>query len=239
MSKENPTQSEPTKREVRLQKVAERVEFFKNLVVEHFTEPEQVKIKEALQLMLDLHVMQSDRPGGEPYISHPLKVANDVVEKFRILDVDLVTMALMHDAVEDQAKKLAKMSGQEGERKEAALQEVENRFGARVRMAVDGLSNPEVASDADEYLAYREHVAKVIQNPDVCVVKLSDFMCNTGNVKNLDEGERKDRYIKKYGPLFNEVFIPYLQSIEADHPLYPVRDSLIAELEEIYQESFV
>jgi len=239
MLKETPEQPGITKRETRLQKVSERVELFKSLITEYFTEQEQAKINEALQLMLELHVMQSDRPGGDPYVSHPLKVATDVTQKFQIHDAELVITALMHDAVEDQAKKLAKMNGQEGDRREAALQEVENRFGPRVRTAVEGLSNPEVAPDEDEYTVYREHVAEAIENPDVCVVKLSDFMCNTRNVKKLDDGERKDRYIKKYGPLFNEVFIPHLQAIETGHPLFSMRDVLVTELEEIYQESFV
>ena len=63
------------------------------------------------------------RKSGEPYISHPVAVAQELADMH--LDAEAITAAILHDVVEDT---------------EASLDQIEEKFGAEVAGLVDGVS---------------------------------------------------------------------------------------------------
>ena len=63
------------------------------------------------------------RKTGEPYISHPVAVAQSLAEMY--LDSEAIMAAILHDTVEDT---------------EATLEEIEEKFGREVALLVDGVS---------------------------------------------------------------------------------------------------
>ena len=94
------------------------------------------KIKKAFDYAALLHEGQR-RESGEPYISHPLAVAEIVATLG--LDSDSICAALLHDTVEDCGGK-------------TDLKEIEKRFGADVALLVDGLQNILCALFINKYL---------------------------------------------------------------------------------------
>jgi len=83
------------------------------------------KVKEAYRFSDEMHLGQMRR-SGEPYISHPIAVA-EICADWK-LDAQAIMAALLHDVMEDQDVK---------------KEELIERFGAPVAHLVDGLSKLE------------------------------------------------------------------------------------------------
>ncbi len=257
---------EKNKREI----IDSEIKIFKEIVVEKFNEAKAQEINSALKLMIELHVDQKDRPDGKPYIVHPLEIANDIVEKYGVVESNIVVAALLHDAVEDQGLKLVvrrllredtHLSKQKAlidlknleeahssEIEEIALREIGYLYGKKVQSIVSGLSNPDFDSLIEKLKTdgiektkndlYKEHVAEVVQNSDICVIKFTDFAKNALALGNLPEGEKKKKLKKKYGPVITEVFIPLFAFITENHPLYSKKDEITKRLEKTYAEQY-
>lgn len=207
---------------------------------------QRLVMEEALQLMCEVHADQEDRPDGIPYVEHPLGVARKVLDGLEKPDFEIVIAALLHDSVEDQARKLsAKIpySSSLGASEElGALRYIENRFGGRVSKIVASLSNPdfnavltesrqEVTSENKNRL-YAQHVAEAIKDPDVLPVKLFDFAENAFRLEEVTDPARRLKLTRKYAPVVN-VLINSLQN--GEHKLnQSVAEELLERLEATY-----
>ena len=156
----------------KIEKIKSKIEQFKEKI-SFFKKKDKMKIEEALNLMLEIHINQKDRQDGMPYIGHPLEIADDVINRFNIKDVDLINAALLHDSVEDQSlilsqKYLSKHYPQEqwaellnnknniekeysAELREIALLEINENFGLKTKNIVNSLSNPDFSKLIDEF----------------------------------------------------------------------------------------
>ena len=94
-------------------------------LAEYLTPAELKKVKEAYRFSDEMHLGQM-RKSGEPYISHPIAVA-EICAEWK-LDSQAIMAALLHDVMEDQDVK---------------KDELIERFGAPVATLVDGLSKLE------------------------------------------------------------------------------------------------
>lgn len=152
--------------------IEQEIDTFKKIIERVFDEASIAEINSALNLMIELHSDQEDRPDGKPYISHPLEIAKDIVEKYGIHDKDLVIAALLHDSIEDQSIKLSTKKLARGheeaskeveiknskapeiphrtESAENALQEIGFLYGDKVKEIVEHLSNPDFDSLINE-----------------------------------------------------------------------------------------
>jgi len=54
----------------------ETIKGFMKELSDKFSSKDKSKIEDALMLMYRVHISQEDRPGGKPYVSHTLGVAN-------------------------------------------------------------------------------------------------------------------------------------------------------------------
>lgn len=237
-----------------IERIEKEINQFKETVVSKFDGQNREKILNALELMLDIHSEQKDRLDGKPYIIHPLEVADDLINKYGIEDCDLIISALLHDSIEDQARKilsrelsaedLVKMN--DGELKNSALAMIGNLYGERVMNTLKGLTNLDFGKIREELKQegiqkkkkqlYKEHVAEAIVNPDVFTVKLSDFLRNASNIPSDDF---KNKYFtKKYGPVIRDIFIPALEDMPESHPLHKKRDYILAILKDIYETKY-
>ncbi|MGB2069099.1 MAG: HD domain-containing protein, partial [Candidatus Puniceispirillaceae bacterium] len=70
------------------------------------------RLERAFELGKTAHAGQL-RASGEPYFTHPVAVANLLIDMR--LDVDTVITALLHDTVEDCGVELATLAGQFGD----------------------------------------------------------------------------------------------------------------------------
>jgi len=146
--------------------------------LESFPAGERATLVEALDLAARLHA--GDRRVREPYLNHLLRVAIRIIRYYGVRDVDVLTAALLHDAVEDHPSELAGLAhGTHTELTEAALAELARRFNPRVAELVRSVTNPEYDPDRDRHEQYRAHVTESLErDPWARVIKVSDFTDN-------------------------------------------------------------
>ena len=124
------------------------------------------KIERAYEYAKNLHEGQF-RMSGDPYISHPIAVA-EIVAGLE-LDTDSICAALLHDTVEDCAEK-------------TDLREIEKLFGKDVCTLVDGLTKIITLTVEDKEDQHIENLRKMLlaMSKDVRVIfiKLCDRLHN-------------------------------------------------------------
>jgi GTP diphosphokinase / guanosine-3',5'-bis(diphosphate) 3'-diphosphatase len=89
-------------------------------------------IRMAYELAVEAHAKQR-RKSGEPYILHPIEVARICAQEIGLGPTAIVS-ALLHDVVEDT---------------ETSLDEIEEKFGERIRKIVDGLTKLDSSFNPD------------------------------------------------------------------------------------------
>ena len=124
------------------------------------------KIEAAYNYAKELHEGQF-RVSGEPYISHPIAVA-EIVAGLE-LDTDSICAALLHDTVEDCADR-------------TDLKVIEKQFGSSVALLVDGLTKMVLLNIEDKEEAHIENLRKMLlaMSKDIRVIfiKLCDRLHN-------------------------------------------------------------
>ncbi len=137
------------------------------------------KINSAYTYARDLHEGQF-RVSGEPYISHPIAVA-EIVAGLE-LDTDSICAALLHDTVEDCAEK-------------TDLREVEKKFGAEVALLVDGLTKIVTLQVEDKEEAHIENLRKMLlamaKDVRVIFIKLCDRLHNMRTLGVKPDNKRR------------------------------------------------
>ncbi len=110
------------------------------------------------------------RKSGDPYITHPLAVANILAE----LGMDTTTLvaALLHDTVEDTGY---------------SLDELTNDFGAEVAHLVDGVTKLDKVNlgAAAEAETIRKMIIAMARDPRVLVIKVADRLHNMRTMRFL------------------------------------------------------
>ncbi|WP_194721563.1 RelA/SpoT family protein [Noviherbaspirillum malthae] len=186
-----------------------------NKVAEYLTASELKKVKEAYRFSDEMHLGQI-RKSGEPYISHPIAVA-EICADWK-LDAQAIMAALLHDVMEDQ-----------GVRKDELIE----RFGAPVAALVDGLSKLDKIEFQSQIEAQAENFRKMLlamaRDVRVILVKLADRLHNMRTLGVMIP-EKKRRIARET----MEVYVPIahrlglnniyreLQDLAFSH-LYPVR----------------
>ncbi|MDX2135521.1 MAG: RelA/SpoT family protein [Saprospiraceae bacterium] len=127
-------------------------------------------VRAAFEMAAEAHVQQR-RKTGEPYILHPIEVARICVEEIG-LGPTAVVCALLHDVVEDT---------------DVTLKEVNDRFGDRVALIVDGLTKLDSLHDSESPQA--DNLAKVLRamvsDVRVVLIKMADRLHNLRTIKSM------------------------------------------------------
>jgi (p)ppGpp synthase/HD superfamily hydrolase len=182
----------------------------------------------ALELAARLHA--DDRRVREPYLNHLLRVAIRIIRYYGVHDVDVLTAALLHDAVEDHPAELSPLGvGTHTELAEAALAELARRFNPRVSELVRSVTNPEYDPGRDRHEQYRAHVAASLEiDPWARVIKISDFTDNGVGVVHTTP-DKAFSSATKYRPL-----VPKLRELvgRPDTPLsLEAKDHILDQLD--------
>ncbi|GIF18927.1 hypothetical protein Ate02nite_16570 [Paractinoplanes tereljensis] len=198
------------------------------LEIDSFPPGEAAQLVSALDLAAKLHA--EDRRVREPYLNHLLRVAIRIIKYYGVRDVDVLTAALLHDAVEDHPAELGMLAdGSHQELTEAAIAELARRFNPRVSELVRSVTNPEYDPDRDRHEQYREHVATSLEHdPWARVIKLSDFTDNGVGVVHTT-AEKAYSSATKYRPL-----VPKLRELAGrpDTPLsLAAKDHILDQLD--------
>src|SRR5690349_463176 len=135
------------------------------------------------------------RASGEPYLTHPLEVANVLAEMK--MDATTVGVGLLHDVVEDTL---------------VSLDDVEKMFGADVAHIVDGvtkISQIQFTSKEEKQAEnFRKMLLAMTDDIRVIMVKFADRLHNMRTLQYLP-AERREAIAREtmdiYGPLANRL----------------------------------
>ncbi|HCY63173.1 MAG TPA: guanosine-3',5'-bis(diphosphate) 3'-pyrophosphohydrolase [Oxalobacteraceae bacterium] len=169
------------------------------------------KVKEAYRFSDEMHLGQM-RKSGEPYISHPIAVA-EICADWK-LDAQAIMAALLHDVMEDQDVK---------------KEELIERFGAQVASLVDGLSKLDKIEFQSQVEAQAENFRKMLlamaRDVRVILVKLADRLHNMRTL-GVMAPEKKRRIARET----MEVYVPIAHRLGLNNIYRELQDLSFAHL---------
>jgi GTP diphosphokinase / guanosine-3',5'-bis(diphosphate) 3'-diphosphatase len=191
-----------------------------NRLAEYLTPSELKKVKEAYRFSDEMHLGQM-RMSGEPYIVHPIAVA-EICADWK-LDAQAIMAALLHDVMEDQDVK---------------KDELIERFGAPVATLVDGLSKLEKIQFQSQVEAQAENFRKMLlamaRDVRVILIKLADRLHNMRTLGSMSAEKRRriaretmDVYVPIAHRLGLNNIYRELQDLSFSH-LHPMRYRVLA-----------
>lgn len=147
----------------------------------YMKEQDIARIREAYNFAEQAHHGQI-RKSGEPYIVHPVTVADILVDMG--MDVLSIIAALLHDVVEDTT---------------VDLQTVRSKFGDTCAMLVDGVTKLEkirfLSKEEQQNENYRKMFVAMAQDIRVILIKLADRLHNMRTLKfQSEEAQRRIAY---------------------------------------------
>jgi len=144
----------------------------------NYTIADRKHIRQAFELALEAH-KDMRRKSGEPYILHPISVAQIASEEMG-LDATSVICALLHDVVEDT---------------EITLDEIERTFNKEVAKIVDGLTKISGVFDLNSSIQaenFRKLLLTLNDDIRVILLKLADRLHNMRTLDSL----RREKQMK-------------------------------------------
>lgn len=154
------------------------------------------KIRAAYDFAAKRHVKPDGTPvlrkSGEPYITHPVAVANFLA--IMRVDIDTICAGLLHDIIEDTKTKYP---------------EIEAKFGKDVADLVEGVTNL-----GTDLATQTKIVDSLLDDPRKMVIKLCDRLHNMLTIKFKTRAKQKEKAIETlslYVPIANKMGIYKIQ----------------------------
>lgn len=140
---------------------------------QRFKKGDRTLLRRAFELAADAH-KETRRKSGEPYILHPLAVAQIVVGEIG-LGVTSAICALLHDVVEDT---------------EFTLEDIEKEFGSQCARIIDGLTKISNVVDLKANTTiqaenFRKILLTLVDDPRVILIKLADRLHNMRTMDSM------------------------------------------------------
>jgi GTP pyrophosphokinase len=133
------------------------------------------------------------RKSGEVYISHPLRVAQILVEELDIHDPELLAAAVLHDTVEDVPEVTSEVIGE--------------IFGKNIEFIVDACTKiTHFSGDKQTFykLVHRKLFSGAASHLEVILIKLADRLHNLRTMESMPQHKRQkiaEETLDIYGPL--------------------------------------
>ncbi len=170
------------------------------------------------------------RSGGDEYFTHPLAVANFLIEMK--LDSSTIITALLHDVVEDS---------------DVSLADIEKEFGHEIAKLVDGvtkLSKLEMKFGFAQAENFRKLLLASSDDIRVLLVKLADRLHNIRTIDGIDNEQKRSKIcyetLEIYAPLAERLGIVGIQRELEDLCFAEIkpetRDSILKRLKFIYAQ---
>src|SRR6266536_3072221 len=147
-----------------------------------YTANQLLELSTAIDFASEKHAGQTRR-SGEPYLIHPLAVADILIDWE--MDIDSVLAGVLHDTVEDT---------------DTTLEEIENSFGRDVALLVDGVTKLSKARagmrDISSYLPQtKDNLSKLLiaigQDVRVIIIKLADRLHNLETLQYMPPDKQR------------------------------------------------
>lgn len=175
------------------------------------------KIRAAYECAAAAHEGQKRR-NGEPYIIHPVAVAEIIVEMG--LDTDSICAGLLHDCIEDT---------------EFGYREIENKFGTSVAELVDGVTRLGMlrySKEQEQMEDLRKMFMAMAKDIRVILIKLADRLHNARTFQYLPERKQRDKALETM-----EIYAPIAHRLGMSRIKWELEDLCLRVLDPIgYQE---
>ena len=164
-----------------------------------YSEEQILELETAIDLATSAHIHQK-RKSGEPYIIHPMLVADTLVSWG--MDIDSVLTGILHDTVEDT---------------DVTLEQIENLFGHDVAFLVDGVTKVSQAragmQDLVNYLPQtKDNLSKLLiavgQDIRVLIIKLADRLHNMSTLQYMPRDKQLKiarESLEVFGPMADKL----------------------------------
>ena len=139
---------------------------------------DKLLIRKAFELAVDAH-KDMRRKSGEPYIYHPIAVAQIAVSEIG-LGTTAIVCALLHDTVEDT---------------DISLEDIKGMFGEKIMKIIDGLTKISGVFDQTSSLQaenFRKMLLTLSDDIRVILIKLADRLHNMRTLESM----KRDKQIK-------------------------------------------
>ena len=146
------------------------------LAVSYLPANEQALIAKACDFGDTAHI-KDKRKSGEPYITHPIAVA-EILAGFG-LDSDTIIAAILHDTVEDT---------------DVSLEDISLQFGQVVARLVDGVTKLKTSSmskQQSQAATFHKILSAALIDPRVLIIKLSDRLHNMSTLDAVSPDKQK------------------------------------------------
>ena len=189
-------------------------------LAEAYLPPEDIRrIRDAYRVSDEAHLGQF-RSSGEPYISHPIAVA-EICAGWK-LDAESLMAALLHDTIEDS-----------GVTKQSLLE----RFGSQVADIVDGLSKLDrvafTSKEQQQAESFRKMLLAMARDVRVILIKLADRLHNMRTLGAVSPAKRRRIALETseiYAPIANRLGLRklYLELLDLSFAgRYPMRHGVL------------
>ncbi len=169
------------------------------LRMQNIPEEKLQEVRKAYEIAKEIHKNQF-RQSGEPYIIHPLHVADNVL-KMQVYDPDTISAALLHDTVEDAEV-------------EFTLEDVAKLINPTVAELVDGVTKMRRMNFSTKYDQRLANTRKIIngltKDVRIIIIKLADRLHNMETLEYKKPEKQKENAIETM-----ELFVPLSLSIGA------------------------
>lgn len=190
------------------------------------TKDDKKLIRKALDLAVVAHKDQR-RKSGEPFIFHPLEVANIVANEIG-LGATSIAAALMHDVVEDT---------------NYSLEDIREIFGEKIARIIDGLTKISILNKQEVSIQsenYKKLLLTLSEDVRVILIKIADRLHNMRTLESM----REDKQIKIasetifiYAPLAHRMGLYNIKSELDDLSLKYTKPEEYYEVEKKLQET--
>lgn len=158
-------------------------------------------IRKAFELALESH-KDMRRKSGEPYIYHPIAVAQIAAEEIGLGPTSIVC-ALLHDVVEDT---------------DVTLDDIERMFGKKVALIIDGLTKISGVFDTNSSLQaenFRKMLLTLADDVRVILIKLADRLHNMRTMEFMPRDKQlklSSETVYLYAPLAHRLGLYAIKS---------------------------
>lgn len=140
------------------------------------TEQEKKNIHKAFELSVKAHA-NIRRKSGEPYIYHPIAVAQICAEEMGLGDTSVIC-ALLHDTVEDT---------------DITLKDIEKLFGKKIASIINGLTKISTVLDNNTSIQaenFRKVLLAMAEDVRVILIKIADRLHNMRTLEHMSKEQQ-------------------------------------------------
>lgn len=212
--------------ELENQEISRRYKKMLKNTYQTLTKEDKKLIRKAFDLAVVAHKDQR-RKTGEPYIFHPIEVANIVANEIG-LGATSIAAALMHDVVEDT---------------NYTLEDIREMFGERIARIIDGLTKISILNKQDVSIQsenYRKLLLTLSEDVRVILIKIADRLHNMRTLDSMQEDKQvkiASETIFIYAPLAHRMGLYNIKSELEDLSLKYTKPEEYFQIERKLQES--